>query len=61
MEIPIRACCGQRHMGVVCPDGMVMCCICFKRVPVDDVYEDLDGQKWDMCQSCGEREHARPE
>jgi hypothetical protein len=51
-EAPVRLCCGQRHWHVVCPDGLVMCCVCFERVPADEAWED-DGQKWDVCRTCG--------
>lgn len=27
--IPTRICCGQKHLGDVCPDGTIMCGICF--------------------------------
>lgn len=55
--IPIRVCCGQRHAGPVCPDGLVMCCICFRRVPVDQLAVDpADGRRWDVCQQCRSRE-----
>jgi hypothetical protein len=52
----VRLCCNQRHWGVVCPDEMVMCCICYHRVPADQVYTDVGGQKWDMCDPCGKAE-----
>ena len=50
-EAPVRLCCGQRHYGVVCPDGMVMCCLCFFRIPLDDLAEE-DGTKIDICKPC---------
>lgn len=40
-------------------DGGFLCCICFERVENKDAWRDPDGQAWDMCQSCGERE-GRP-
>jgi hypothetical protein len=52
-EVPVRLCCGQRHWSVICPDGLVQCCICFERVPADEVWEDSGGQKWDVCRTCG--------
>lgn len=48
---PIRACCGQRHMGARCPDGLVMCCVCFDRVPISRL-SSLDGRPQDVCLSC---------
>ena len=40
----VRLCCGQRHSGTVCPDGMVMCCICFERVSQQQL-NTIDGKK----------------
>jgi hypothetical protein len=59
-EPPVRLCCGQRHAGPVCPDGRVLCCICFTVVPQDQLYADEEGQKWDECRDCGaiEDRHA---
>ena len=39
------------------PDG-AMCCICFEWVPVEECWQDTEGQKWDMCGPCGERERG---
>lgn len=50
-EPPIRLCCGQRHLRPVCPDGKVMCCLCFKRVEQTDLAVE-DGQKVDVCLPC---------
>lgn len=36
-ELPVRLCCGQRHVGAECPDGLVMCCLCFERVPKEQL------------------------
>jgi len=33
-----------------------MCCICFEYVPVDNLWRDENGQRWDMCQDCGNTE-----
>lgn len=30
-EAPVRLCCFKRHWGAICPDGKVMCCLCFDR------------------------------
>ena len=48
----IRLCCGQEHTGVICPDGLVMCCLCFDRFPQDALAVDSDGLKWDVCAPC---------
>lgn len=62
---PFRTCCGQQHYGPVCPDGLVMCCHCFKRVPQDrlSVLEEGDGLDpasapicEDVCRTCKKRE-----
>ena len=54
-NVPTRICCGQRHEGVVCPDGKVMCCLCFKRV-TQDLLSTYDGQKTDVCKKCDNAE-----
>jgi hypothetical protein len=56
---PVRLCCGQRHTGVVCPDGKVMCCVCFNRVTTDKLYVDPDGDRWDICKECQAHEAQR--
>ena len=55
-ESPVRLCCGQRHYGAVCPDGRVMCCICFNRFAPEDLLLDKDGQRVDVCYGCHEKE-----
>jgi hypothetical protein len=55
-EPPVRLCCGHRHWGAMCPDGLVMCCICYGRFTPNNLFIDKDGQKWDMCIPCGEQE-----
>ena len=57
--VPVRLCCGTQHWGPVCPGGMVMCCICFARVPVSELFTDRDGDRWDVCRACGEAEETR--
>lgn len=57
MEPPTRLCCGQQHVGARCPDGLVMCCICFSRVPPEDLVVE-DGQLVDVCLDCRSREKA---
>ena len=58
---PVRICCGQRHWDAVCPDGLVMCCICFSRFQIDQLAVDpSDGKHWDVCIGCEElNEKAR--
>ena len=53
---PIRLCCGQAHWGAVCPDGKVMCCICFEHVSQDDLNVLANGKKEDVCKSCAQKE-----
>jgi hypothetical protein len=56
--VPVRLCCGKQHWGPVCPGGLVMCCICFGRFPMGELYVDSDGDRWDTCRSCGEANEA---
>jgi hypothetical protein len=49
---PVRLCCGQRHLGAVCPDGMVMCCVCFYRFSPAGLYVDAQKDRWDVCLGC---------
>ncbi len=55
-EPPVRLCCFQRHYGVTCPDGLVMCCHCFDRFPIDQLDRDPDGSYWNVCLECREDE-----
>jgi hypothetical protein len=52
METPVRLCCGQRHWTVECPDGLVQCCICFARVPEEQLHVLPDGKKENVCLRC---------
>lgn len=54
---PVRSCCGQRHRGPVCPDGKVMCQLCFERVPTDQLAVQ-DGNLVDVCVVCWAREQG---
>lgn len=56
--IPFRVCCGRQHFGPVCPDGKVMCCICFDRVPQDSLAM-VDGDLIDVCIPCHKWEMDR--
>lgn len=56
-EPPVRLCCGQRHWTAQCPDGLVMCTLCYARKPVDELAVDpKDGKHWDVCIVCEEAE-----
>jgi hypothetical protein len=48
---PVRVCCGQRHYGVTCPDGKIMCCVCFERFDKADLMVE-DGTTYDVCRGC---------
>lgn len=37
-------------------DHSFRCCICFNEVENLVAYTDPEGQKWDLCQRCGEDE-----
>jgi len=50
-EDPVRLCCGKRHSGVVCPDGLVMCCLCFHRFRVIELHVTDEGPE-DACLKC---------
>lgn len=54
-EAPVRLCCGQRHWAVACPDGRVMCCLCFDRFEQEELYSDDEGT-WDICAACHDHE-----
>ena len=56
MEIPVRPCCGQRHWTMQCPDGKVMCCLCFSRFELEELNIDDDGRREDVCVPCARRE-----
>ena len=37
----------------------VVCCICYKDLPTDeDCWQDVEGQRWDMCHKCAVEEAA---
>ena len=36
----------------MCPPGHAMCCSCFACIPVEDLYTDENGEKWDLCWPC---------
>lgn len=55
--VPVRVCCGLRHEGVACPDDLVMCQLCFERVPLDQLRVVADGIRGatvveNVCQKC---------
>lgn len=53
---PVRLCCGQAHWGIICPDGKVMCQLCFSRFDKSGLFRDSSGDIWDVCRECGEHE-----
>ena len=53
---PVRLCCSQRHAGVQCPDGLVMCAICFGRFTLGELNITRDGDWEDVCRACAEHE-----
>lgn len=56
LQPPIRLCCGQPHLGPVCPDGKVMCCLCFERVEQERLSIGENGVKENVCRECVKRE-----
>jgi hypothetical protein len=55
-DTPVRLCCGQRHWSAQCPDGLVMCCLCFERFPVEALNVTKDGRPEDVCKPCATHE-----
>lgn len=55
---PWRACCGQRHLGPLCPDTKVMCCLCLDRFDVEELAlaPDDSGLHEDVCKPCAWRD-----
>ena len=53
---PVRLCCGQPHWTVQCPDGLVMCCLCFDRFQVAGLNVTEDGIPENVCRGCAEDE-----
>jgi hypothetical protein len=43
------------------PDGQFLCCLCFEAFPTEQAWMDADGQRWDMCDTCGESERIAGE
>lgn len=60
-EPPARLCCGQRHWGPVCPDRTFMCQQCFRKCQLDEAWEDEEGQRWDICDVCGNGGDGNPD
>lgn len=56
---PVRVCCMQRHPGPQCRDGMVMCCMCFSRFPIEALSSDEEGCLVDVCLECAEAERIQ--
>jgi len=56
---PVRLCCGKRHLGTICPDGKVMCCICFETFPLEDLNVLPNGKKEDVCKKCANEERRK--
>lgn len=50
-EAPARLCCFRRHYGPVCPDGLVMCCLCFDRFHPSKL-SVRNGSLEDVCWGC---------
>lgn len=55
---PVRLCCFQRHDGPICPDGKVMCQLCFDRFEIDALSRDENGIPQDVCKVCAALETA---
>lgn len=57
-EVPVRLCCMERHWGVRCPDGKVMCCLCFDRFDVGELSRTPEGDPVDVCIACASSERG---
>ena len=57
-QAPLRLCCFQRHYGPVCPDGKVMCELCFDRFAISDLHVTVDGTPEDVCKVCAEADEG---
>lgn len=51
-QAPVRPCCGQRHWTIACPDGRVMCDLCYDRFELAGLYVDAAGTRWNICITC---------
>lgn len=58
LDVPIRLCCGKQHLGPICQDGKVMCCLCFNRFEQDELNVMANGQKENVCKKCAKMENA---
>lgn len=56
---PVRLCCGKRHYDGVCPDGKVMCQLCFGRFDLEDLNKLPTGEYEDVCKGCAEDERRK--
>lgn len=56
LEPPVRLCGGQRHSGVVCPDGKVMCALCSHKFKPEDLSTRGDGGMENVCKGCARME-----
>lgn len=56
---PVRLCCGERHVGPVCLDGKVMCCLCFERKSIEELNTTPDGEVEDVCKTCAAKEQEQ--
>lgn len=37
-------------------NGKCICMVCMEPVPLDEVWVDSEGVRWDVCKPCGDRE-----
>jgi hypothetical protein len=35
-----------------CPEDQHMCCLCFHCFPIEALWVDEQGQRWDICLNC---------
>ena len=58
IQWPVCMFCGQRHLGPPCTDGLVVCCLCYERFPVDQLHVLPSGDVEDVCRACAMEEEA---
>lgn len=47
------------RLDEVVQDGVLthkMCCVCFEYIPVGELWQDENGQRWDVCRPCAKTE-----
>jgi hypothetical protein len=56
MKPPVRLCCGKRHLGSTCGDGLTMCQLCFGRFPLEELHINEKFIRENVCITCAKAE-----